>query len=119
MIRRSLATLVLVLAAASLAFAGDFNGKWEGNIKTPDGQNFPVAFDFKVDGDKLTGNVTSSMGTEPIENGKVSGDTITFTVDAQGQKITHEATMAGDVINVKSHSPWGDFAYELKHPAAK
>ncbi len=33
------------------------------------------------------------MGSLPISNGKVVGDTLTYEVDLEGAKITHEAKL--------------------------
>ncbi|HUP03563.1 MAG TPA: hypothetical protein VMU19_06215, partial [Bryobacteraceae bacterium] len=59
-------------------------------------------YDFKVDGDKLTGTAKSQMGEIPITEGKVSGDDITFVenINYQGQalKITYKGKISGDEI---------------------
>jgi hypothetical protein len=74
----SLVTIVLVLAMP--VFAADVDGKWIGNVATPNG-DLPVAFTFKADGEKLTGTTTGLDGAEvPISDGKVNGKDITFKV---------------------------------------
>jgi hypothetical protein len=41
----------------------------------------PVTFNFKADGDKLTGSMLGMDGNEiPIANGKIEGDKISYTV---------------------------------------
>jgi hypothetical protein len=71
--------LVFTLAAAP-AFAADVDGKWAGTISTPGG-DFPVAFEFKSDGTKLTGTTMSPDGMSiNIKDGKIDGDKITFGV---------------------------------------
>ena len=76
-------TTALVLAftlAAAPAFAADVDGKWAGTISTPGGE-FPVAFEFKSDGTKLTGTTVSPDGMSiNIKDGKIDGDKITFGV---------------------------------------
>ncbi len=119
MLRKMLVSMVLVLGAAALCFAGDFNGKWETNVKTPDGQEMALVFDFKVDGEALSGSVSSPFGELPLENGKISGDEISFDVDVQGSKIEHHGKLAGEAIEMKSHSQWGDTEMTLKHQESK
>jgi hypothetical protein len=119
MVRRMTASFLLILCTAGICLAGDFNGRWEGSVKTPDGQEFQLAFTFKVDGDTVTGTVGSQMGETPISNGKVKGDEITFDVEFGGNKITHQGKLEGDAIDMKSHGPWGDSEFKLKHPDSK
>jgi len=71
-------TMILVLAVPVLA--ADVDGKWMGNVATPNG-DLPVAFTFKADGEKLTGSTTGFDGAEvAISDGKVDGKNITFKV---------------------------------------
>ena len=82
MIARTLTTaLVLALTLiAAPAFAADVDGKWAGTISTPGG-DFPVAFEFKSDGTKLTGTTLSPDGMNiNIKDGKIDGEKITFGV---------------------------------------
>ena len=78
-----MSTRVLMLALllwATPALAADVDGKWAGTVSTPGG-DFPVAFDFKADGTKLTGTTTSPDGaTVNIKDGKIDGDKIAFGV---------------------------------------
>jgi len=68
----------VVLAAVSIAWAADVNGKWEAEVPGPQGQTQKQTFNFKVDGDKLTGTVSGMQGETPISDGKVNGDEISF-----------------------------------------
>ena len=49
------------------------DGKWNITIKTPMGDQTAM-LTLKQDGDALTGEMSGSAGTSPIENGKVEGD---------------------------------------------
>ena len=74
----ALVTLTLLLSVP--LFAADVDGKWTGNIATPNGE-VPVGFTFKADGEKLTGSTMGFDGSEvPISEGKVDGKNITFKV---------------------------------------
>ncbi len=70
---------LLVLCAAA-ALAADITGNWKATAEGPNG-SMERTFVFKQEGTTLTGETTSSMmGKSTIENGKVEGDTVTFTI---------------------------------------
>lgn len=70
----------LLLFAAMPAVAADVDGKWSGNISTPNG-DVQVGFTFKSDGASLTGTTTGIDGMDvPIKDGKVDGSSISFVV---------------------------------------
>ena len=94
--------LCLMAIFAFSASAADVSGNWKGTADTPNG---PVerTFVFKVDGHKLTGETTSSMfGKLTIEDGKVDGDDISFsvTVSIGGNegKVNYKGKVEGDTI---------------------
>jgi len=79
--RRFLAIpMVLCLFFAVAAIAADVSGKWVAQVPGRDGQTREVTFDFKVDGSKLTGTMSTRMGEVPIQDGVVKGDEISFVV---------------------------------------
>src|SRR5260370_27194431 len=72
--------IVLGLLLSIDAFAADVTGTWKGSAETPNG-TIERTFVFKVDGNKLTGETTSNMmGKSVIENGKVDGDNLPFSI---------------------------------------
>ena len=89
----ALACCFIVFAAFVIA---DLNGKWTGVIKTPDGNDLQVTYNFKVDGDKLTGTGESPAGTVTIDDGKITGDTFTFKVTVDGSDYPHSGKMYAD-----------------------
>jgi hypothetical protein len=125
-----LARMVGVVAVAVMALVGglraaDVSGKWEAEFATPDGQTIKHTFTFKVDGEKLTGSVLSSMaGTEAaIENGSVKGDVLDFWVtrDFQGNsvKFHYKGTVKGEEIPLKLSADMGGQAFELDMTAKR
>lgn len=118
MIRRAMMVGAGLALSASLCFAGDFNGRWEGTIQTPDG-DASIYFNFKVDGTKLTGTVESPNGEIPIEDGKVDGDKISFKTHFNDAEINHEGTLSGDTIDLKVQGPWGESEMTLKRAEEK
>ena len=102
-----------LLAAAALLCAADVSGKWTATFETQIGtQNY--TYEFKVDGEKLTGTAKSQFGQGPIVDGTVKGDQIAFVenLDFQGQQvqITYTGKITGDEI--KFTRKVGDFATE-------
>src|SRR5947199_8762395 len=96
--------LCLLALFAIAAFAADVSGTWKGTAEGPNG-TIERTFVFKVDGNKLTGETTSSMlGKSTITDGKVDGDNVTFTIDAKFQdqemKLNYKGKVnaAGDEI---------------------
>jgi len=95
-------TTCFVLAAITLAWAADINGKWIAQVPGRDGQTREMTFNFKVEGDKLTGTVSGRQGDTPISDGKISGDEISFTVTSNfggnEVKFLYKGKVTGDEI---------------------
>jgi len=53
------------------------DGKWEIVINSPMGA-VKAKLDLKTDGNALTGTQEAAQGSGPLENGKVDGDTISW-----------------------------------------
>jgi hypothetical protein len=98
LIRAGVSTAVIVCALALVAAAADVSGKWRAEFTTPDGTQRVNTFTFKVDGDTVTGTVAGSQDETPIKDGKVSGDTISFTADRPFGTFTYKGTVSGDEI---------------------
>ena len=118
--RRAALALMMVLGLAVSAFAADVNGKWVGNVETPNGP-LELTYEFKAAGEALTGTVASPMGSLPLNNGKITGDTFTYEVAIENAVIKHEATInaAGDEITIKATGDWGTSEYKVKKAPAK
>jgi hypothetical protein len=95
------ARVALAALLAVAAFAADVDGKWKATTNMG-GQSREITFDFKADGDKLTGTMTGPRGPVDISDGKVKGDDISFVVvrNFQGNemKINYKGKVAGDEI---------------------
>ena len=96
-----------LIACCAVANAADLNGKWKGEMQTPNGP-LEINMDFHVDGEKLTGTVANTFGTEQITDGTVKGDAISFVIMAGGGqfKITYKGTVAGE--DLRFHVIIGD-----------
>ena len=113
-IRRFAVCALFVLAAVSAAaFAAGVAGKWTAAIDTQIGvQNY--TYDFKVDGEKLTGIAKSQFSESPIAEGSVKGDEISFVenlkFEGQEVRVVYKGKIAGDEI--KFNRQVGEFASE-------
>jgi len=117
--RRLLAALVMTMGMATVAFASDVTGKWVGSVDTPNGA-LELTYELKTEGEAVNGTVATSMGTLPINNGKLVGDVFTFDVVFEAMTIKHECKVsaAGDEIAIKSTGDWGTSEYVVKKVAA-
>ena len=115
MMTRTLGTGILFLLLATVAWAADVTGTWKGEVSTPDGNSFTLTYNFKQDGAKLTGTVLGPQGDPlPIDNGKVDGDKISFSVKVDmngGTVFSSEGTINGDEITLKTKADSGDMDF--------
>ena len=88
--------------------AADISGKWKGDLNGPDGNALEINFDFKQDGEKLTGTVANTYGEEQITDGVVKGDEISFIIMAGGGqfKIVYKGKLDGE--DIKFHVVIGE-----------
>lgn len=107
---RRLIVAMIVLTIA--AFAADISGNWKGTAEGPQG-SLERTFVFKVEGAKLTGETTSQMlGKSTITDGKIEGDTLSFSITANLQgnemKLTYKGKITGEEIQLTSEIQGGD-----------
>jgi len=86
--------------------AADINGTWSGTFSGGmGGQPMELTYNFKGDGDTLTGTVTGGPGQWiPIKDGKIDGDKLSFKVDVDSQgmkmKFNYKGVLKGDEIKL-------------------
>jgi len=85
----------MMLLAASLSHAADVSGRWLGKLGSND-----LALNLKVEGKKLTGTLYTPDGDGPISNGKVSGNTISFTYSTNGVTTPYAGTLNGESLEL-------------------
>jgi len=90
------------------------SGNWNTALILGDGNRIEGALKLKQDGDKLTGATVRNENETQIQDGKIAGDEITFTVirDRDGRKVTakYKGKITGDTIKGKVESDWsGDW----------
>ena len=103
--------IVLLAVIAAAALAADINGTWKATAEGPNG-SMERTFVFKVEGSKVTGETTSSMmGKSTITDGKIDGDSITFTITAKfgdnEMKLTYNGKIKDNEIVFQSSAGGG------------
>ena len=109
-----LALFVLVIPAV----AADPSGSWKGSLTTPNG-DVPIAMTLKADGAKLTGSMTGPDGsTLPIEDGKIDGDNISFSVslsfNGNSFALSYKGVVKEGQIDFTSSFNGYDFQFTVK-----
>ena len=76
------------------------DGTWDLTFNTPMGAQ-QGSLELKTNGDSLEGTMTGPQGAVPLEDGKVDGNALSWSVTAQqmAMKITFKATVDGDKIS--------------------
>jgi hypothetical protein len=126
---RKLITTGLLLGLLSLtALAADVTGKWTAQMPARgggqgrggqggggQGRGGPAretVFNFKADGGTLSGTVAGFRGETAISDGKIDGDTISFTqtmeFNGNSIKLLYKGTISGDSIAFTRTRDGGD-----------
>jgi hypothetical protein len=105
--------LVMVIAVAAVLLAADATGTWTGDQPGPNGNTYSITFKLKADGGKLTGTMGGDQFEQPIQNGEVHGDDISFAVHldfGDGIDLKYNGKVAGDKIDFKVQRSGNDTA---------
>lgn len=95
---------ILCLLATGVVLAADPSGKWEAAMQSPRG-DVKMTINLKADGEALTGTIGNErMGESEIQDGKISGDEISFkqVMERGDRKLTIEwkGTVKGDELEL-------------------
>jgi len=96
--------LLTTLAGVALLLAADPTGTWTGDQPGRDGNTYRITFKLKADGAKLTGTMGGEQFEQPIQNGEIHGDDISFMVHLEfngGIDLKYVGKVATDKIDFK------------------
>ena len=95
----------------SFAYAQDITGHWTGKVM----DQYNVAYDFKAQGNSLSGKNTHPDGSvTDISNGVVGGDTLAFDVSIQ-DALTHvTGKIKGNTITLSLSVQGNDLSFDIK-----
>jgi len=102
--KRNFLTIALLLCSTLICFAAfaELSGKWKGILKMSDGNELPLTYIFKVDGDKLSGSVISERGELPLTEGKINGNDFKFNITINDNVIPNTGKFYGDSTIITS-----------------
>ncbi len=94
----------LIITIISLSFCipylMDISGKWSGFMKIPTGDSVKMIYDFKQNGEKLTGSVQGPDGTLPISDGIIKDSVFSFALAGQAEgAMVQTGKFYGDSIS--------------------
>src|SRR5262245_26635464 len=107
---------VIALAAATYLIAADPTGVWTGDQPGPNGNTYSITFKLKAEGGKLTGTMGGDQFEQPIQNGEIRGDDISFTVHldfGNGIDLKYTGKVASDKIDFKVQRGGSDTSQEF------
>ena len=98
-----LSSIVAVLAVlATVAQAADLTGKWVAQVPGRGGETRETTFNFKADGENLTGTMSGRQGDVALSDGKIKDDALSFNVAVNFQgsamKFVYKGKVSGDEI---------------------
>ncbi len=95
----------------SVACAQDITGHWTGKVM----DQYNVAYDFKVQGDSLTGKNTHPDGSvSDISNGVVGADTLAFDVLIRDAMTHVTGKIKGNTITLSLSVQGNDASFDIK-----
>lgn len=104
-------TLLACLMVTS-ALAADVTGKWTAQVPGRQGNTMETTFNLKADGSTLTGSVSTPRGEMEIKDGKIDGDTISFTQTFErggnSMTIVYKGKVNGDTIEFSRSRQGGE-----------
>jgi hypothetical protein len=114
--------LVVVFSLALRADDAAVSGKWTAEVQGRNGSTTQT-FTLKADGDKLTGSISGGKNDSEIADGKISGDTISFSVtrEARGNTMKQNYTgkVSGDEIKFTVQTEGRDQTQEITATRSK
>jgi hypothetical protein len=103
-------TLGMILLLTSAALATDVSGNWAATLAVGDAQ-VSLTYNFKQDGEKLTGFVNTPGGDLQLNDGKVDGDklsfSVTFEMNGNKSKFLSTGVIKGEEITLTTKTEGG------------
>lgn len=123
-LQRMMAALAIAVAILAVVVqAADVTGKWTGAVPTRDGGTRDATFNFKQDGEKLTGTMTGPQGDIELKDGSVKGNDVSFNValsfNGNDVKLIYKGVVAGDEIKFTRTREGADQKQEFSVKRAK
>ena len=104
----------ILLSCALALWAADVSGKWTAQVPGRNGQTRDVTITLKASGQSLTGTISGRQGDNPISEGKISGDDISFQVETPRGAQTYTGKIVGNEIKFKREGGQGAIEFTAK-----
>lgn len=104
--KKSFLTILIAVFAFTISHAQGISGKWKTTLESPQG-SMELSFTYKVDDTKLTGTVSSPMGSQEINNGKVTENEFYYEIDMMGNVMKFNGKLDKDIIKLAVIMPEG------------
>ena len=108
--KKTVVLAAIALLSITVAFAADISGKWTGQMPVRGGELADATFVFKVDGEKLTGKLTTPGrgGGEPvtteITDGTIKDGAISFKISRDFGGNSFVQTYTGKIAGKHPYS---------------
>ena len=105
--KKILVSTLFVFLFCTVLFASKVEGKWKATIETDNGP-FTFYAEYVVESDKLSGNLSSDMGSVEIANGKIKGKEFEYTFEIDYNTMKHKGKLVGDKIVITTTGDYGE-----------
>ena len=99
---RILSLIALLGVFSFVAAAADPSGPYKAEMQGRNGNTQSITINLKADGSNLTGSITTPRGDNPISDGKVDGDNVSFSqkmsLNGNDMVIKYKGKIEGDTI---------------------
>jgi hypothetical protein len=92
---KNLLTAALLLIGLTAFSQKPIDGTWKGTRETQNG-TFEVTYTFKVEGKVLTGTWKTQFGETTLQNGKIDGKNISYTISINDRTIDYTGEIVSD-----------------------
>ncbi|MGH2647391.1 MAG: hypothetical protein ACRDE8_07480 [Ginsengibacter sp.] len=114
--KKFLFSVLFTVLSMSFVAAQEINGHWSGRLM----DQYDINYDFKADGNVLTGKDTHPDGSvSDISNGKIDADSLSFDVPIQGQTTHITGKLVNSVLTLKFAVQGYDVSVDMKKTTAK
>ena len=109
--------LLIPFLLAQLRSAADLTGHWLYTLQTPDGQTRETSLWLTTKGSTFAGYMSQSGNDEPITDGQIAADKISFAITRDNfgeiRRIEYTGTLTGDILTLHAPGPPGMPTREL------
>ena len=92
---KNILTAALLFIGLTAVAQAPIDGTWKGTRETQNG-TFEVTYTFKAEGNVLTGTWKTQFGETTLQNGKIDGKNISYTISINDRTIDYTGELVSD-----------------------